>query len=65
VGLASAPAAADAGVALDLPELLASADRALYRAKRDGRNRVHAAEPRPEARGLSQPPAYTAPFSSR
>jgi diguanylate cyclase (GGDEF)-like protein len=45
LGLATAPIGTAAGT--DLPELMASADRALYRAKHDGRNRVNrAAEPR-------------------
>ena len=45
IGLATAPALA-AGGDLDLPELMADADRALYRAKADGRNRVAGAESR-------------------
>ena len=52
VGLATAPSNGP-GAALDLPELLAAADRALYRAKHDGRNRVAAAEPRRQPAPLS------------
>jgi diguanylate cyclase (GGDEF)-like protein len=42
VGLVTAPL----GPVVDFAELMASADRSLYRAKRDGRNRVDGAEPR-------------------
>ena len=53
VGLATAPLAA-AGGTVDLPELMAAADRSLYRAKHDGRNRVDGPGRRPhEAATLS------------
>ena len=53
VGLATAPLAA-AGGPVDLPELMAAADRSLYRAKHDGRNRVDGPGRRPhEAATLS------------
>ena len=52
VGLATAPLAA-AGGTVDLPELMAAADRSLYRAKHDGRNRVDGTESRRQAVPLS------------
>jgi len=52
VGLATAPVADD-GATLDLPELMAAADRALYRAKHDGRNRVDGSESRRRPAPLS------------
>ena len=52
VGLATAPVAA-AGGTLDLPELMAAADLALYRAKHDGRNRVDGTDTRRQPAPLS------------
>jgi diguanylate cyclase (GGDEF)-like protein len=51
VGLATAPVAS--GGTVDLPELMAAADRALYRAKDRGRNRIAEAPPRRQPAPLS------------
>ncbi|MCA1843003.1 MAG: GGDEF domain-containing protein, partial [Actinobacteria bacterium] len=55
IGLAAGP------VGVDIPELMAAADGALYRAKRAGRNRVETAEPRADG---AAPPAAAAPLPS-